>query len=81
MSWWCKRRGNELCETPNKWLGRILHGKLGIDDTCIERAYHVSQKESFSNSDHGSGKPRRIVAKLLDYKEKRISQKRCYDFF
>ena len=64
-----KEEENESREATEEKNTKVLHDKLGVI-AYIEQGQRVSKKESSNSLDNGSGKPRTIVAKLLDYKEK-----------
>ena len=56
-------------ETENE-LRSFLYNKLEItDELFIEKAHRVKRKESVKSNNNTT--PRTIVAKLLDYKEKK----------
>ena len=62
---------NETWEETETKLRKFLYDELDItEELYIERAHHVAQNQSSKETSNGLAKPRTIIAKLLDYKEK-----------
>ena len=57
---------NETWEECEEEIRKVLNEKLGVKNIQIERAHRAKRSKSNNNS----GKPRTIVCKLLNYKEK-----------
>ena len=86
----CSRRNNvrfdRIPETENEtWeetetkLRKFLYDELDItEELYIERAHRVARNQSSKEASNDLAKPRTIIAKLLDYKEKEDIMKRAF---
>ena len=86
----CSRRNNvrfdRIPETENEtWeetetkLRKFLYDELDItEELYIERAHRVARNQSSKEASNDLAKPRTIIAKLLDYKEKEEIMKRAF---
>ena len=62
---------NETWEETETKLRKFLYDELGItEELYIERAHCVRRNQSSKEASNDLAKPRTIIAKLLDYKEK-----------
>ena len=62
---------NEKWEETKTKLRKFLYDELDItEELYIERAHHVARNQSNKEASDDLAKPRTIIAKLLDYKEK-----------
>ena len=65
-------------ETETK-LRKFLYDELDITgELCTERAHHVAGNKSNKEASDDLPKPKTIIAKLLDYKEKEEIMKRAF---
>ena len=76
-------RFDGIPETENEWeetetkLRKFLYDELDItEELYIERAHRVARNQSSKEASNDLAKPRTIIAKLLDYKEKEEIMKR-----
>ena len=57
---------NETWEECEEEIQKVFNEKLGVKNVQIERAHHSKRSKSNNNSE----KPRTIICKLLNYKQK-----------
>ena len=57
---------NETWEECEEEIQKVFNEKLGVKNVQIERAHHSKRSKSSNNSE----KPRTIICKLLNYKQK-----------
>ena len=70
---------NEKWEETEKKSRKILYSELDITgELYIERAHRVARNQSSKEASNDLAKPRTIIAKLLDYKEKEEIMKRAF---
>ena len=70
---------NETWEATEAKLRKFLYDELDItEDLYIERAHRVARNQSNKEAADDLAKPRTIIAKLLDYKEKEEIMKRAF---
>ena len=70
---------NDTWEETETKLRKFLYDELGItEELYIERAHRVTRNQSSKEGSNDLAKPRTIIAKLLDYKEKKEIMKRAF---
>ena len=70
---------NETWEETETKLRKFLYDELDItEELYIERAHRVARNQSSKEASNDLAKPRTIIAKLLDYKEKEEIMKRAF---